>query len=149
METDGYLRLTDYGTATLVEGDELKNTFCGTPEYLAPEMLCGLGHSYPVDWWTLGILTYELIVGFPPFYTGSSNNSKMFYLIKTKAVMFPDPERHKIVMSAECQDFISRILVKDPTQRLGTHGDIEEILAHPWFNSLNIQKILAKEIEVP
>ena len=57
----------------------------------------------------MGILTYEMIVGFPPFYTGSNNNLKMYELIRKKPVYFPDPQRHKIKMSDECKDFISKV----------------------------------------
>ena len=76
---------------------------------MAPEILNEKGHSFPVDWWALGILTYEMIVGFPPFYTGSNNNLKMYDLIRKKPVYFPDPARHKIRMSDECKDFISKV----------------------------------------
>jgi len=86
MDEDGYICLTDFGLAKILEGNEMAQSFCGTPEYLAPEILNEVGHAFPVDWWALGILTYEMIVGFPPFYTGSSNNNKMYELIKTKAV---------------------------------------------------------------
>jgi protein kinase X len=78
---------------------------------LAPEILNEKGHSFPVDWWALGILTYEMIVGFPPFYTGSNNNLKMYELIRKKPVYFPDPARHKIKMSDECKDFITKVCV--------------------------------------
>ena len=68
---------------------------------MAPEVLNGTGHSFPVDWWSLGILILEMIVGFTPFYTGGSNIDKMFRMIKTKPVAFLD-HRHMIEMSEEC-----------------------------------------------
>jgi serine/threonine protein kinase len=109
MDEDGYICITDFGLAKILEGNAQAYSFCGTPEYLAPEILNEKGHSFPVDWWALGILTYEMIVGFPPFYTGSNNNLKMYELIKKKPVYFPDPQRHKITMSDECKDFISKV----------------------------------------
>ena len=81
MGEDGYVCLTDFGLAKILEQNEQAYSFCGTPEYLAPEILEEKGHAFPVDWWALGILTYEMIVGFPPFYTGSNNNQKMYALI--------------------------------------------------------------------
>lgn len=106
MDQDGYICLTDFGLAKILHDNAQAFSFCGTPEYLAPEILNEKGHSFPVDWWALGILTYEMIVGFPPFYTGNNNNLKMYELIKKKPVYFPDPQRHKIKMSDECKDFI-------------------------------------------
>ena len=86
MQEDGYIALTDFGLAKQLEVGEVSNTFCGTPAYLAPEILREQGHSFPVDWWTLGILTYEMIVGFSPFYTGSKDVKKMYDQIKRKNV---------------------------------------------------------------
>lgn len=114
MGEDGYICLTDFGLAKILEGDEQAQSFCGTPEYLAPEILEEKGHAFPVDWWALGVLTYEMIVGFPPFYTGTQNNSKMYELIKNKPVFFPDAKKHGIEMSEECKDFINRCLAKSP-----------------------------------
>lgn len=94
MDENGYICLTDFGLAKVLEGGQQAFSFCGTPDYLAPEILIEKGHSFPVDWWAVGILTYEMIVGFPPFYTGNSNNAKMYQLIKSKPVYFPDPQRH-------------------------------------------------------
>jgi len=109
MDENGYICLTDFGLAKVLEGNAQAFSFCGTPDYLAPEILNEKGHSFPVDWWALGILTYEMIVGFPPFYTGNNNNQKMYQLIKSKPVYFPDPQRHNITMSANCQDFITKV----------------------------------------
>jgi len=94
-------------------------------------------------------LTYEMIVGFPPFYTGTQNNSKMYELIKKKAVYFPDQERHKIAMSENCKDFINKLLEKNAANRLGTKGGVEEVLSHPWLQDLDIEKIVEKAIEAP
>ena len=149
MDEDGYVCLTDFGLAKVLEGNAQAFSFCGTPDYLAPEILVERGHSFPVDWWALGILTYEMIVGFPPFYTGTQNNSKMYELIKKKAVYFPDPQRHNIQMSDNCKDFITKLLEKTPSNRLGTQGGLQEVLAHPWFAELDHEQILDRRIEAP
>jgi len=149
MDENGYICLTDFGLAKVLEGGQQAFSFCGTPDYLAPEILIEKGHSFPVDWWAVGILTYEMIVGFPPFYTGNSNNAKMYQLIKSKPVYFPDPQRHQISMSAECQSFISLLLEKDPAKRLGTKNGIREILAHPWLGDIDTEKLLKCKIEAP
>lgn len=90
-----------------------------------------------------------MIVGFPPFYTGNSNNAKMYQLIKSKPVYFPDPQRHQISMSADCQSFISMLLEKDPAKRLGTKDGIREILNHPWLQDIDTDKLLKMKIEAP
>ena len=112
---------------------------------MAPEILDEQGHSFPVDWWALGILTYEMIVGFPPFYTGSPNNQKMYELIKTKPVFFPDEKKHGIAMSDQCKAFISSLLDKNPTKRLGLNG-MEEIINHPWFSDIDRAALLGKKL---
>lgn len=86
---DGYLKLADFGLATKVVRNNLARSFCGTAEYLAPEMLQGKGHDHTVDLWTLGILLYEMLVGIPPFF--HKNKPQMFYLIQEADVTFPDP----------------------------------------------------------
>lgn len=149
MDEDGYICLTDFGLAKILTDNAQAFSFCGTPEYLAPEILNEKGHTFPVDWWALGILTYEMIVGFPPFYTGNSNNLKMYELIKKKPVYFPDPARHKIKMSDECKDFITKLLEKDPVNRLGTKEGIDEIMRHPFLADLKIDELVNKHIEPP
>ena len=90
-----------------------------------------------------------MIVGFPPFYTGSNNNAKMYELIKKKAVYFPDPQRHNIPMSEDCKDFITKLLDKKYTSRLGSNGGLQEILSHPWFSDLDQSAMLMKELPAP
>jgi len=143
---DGYLMLADFGLAKLVGEGEIANSFCGTAEYLAPEMLIGNGHDHTVDWWALGILVYEMIVGIPPFF--HRNKHKMYHFIKESKVNFPDPERHKISVSSSAQDLILRLLDKNKANRLGKDG-VDEILAHPWFSTINKEKLLAKEYDSP
>ena len=70
LNNDGYILLADFGLAKIKESEsgEDPNSFCGTPEYLSPEMIVGSGHDHTLDWWALGILIYEMIIGIPPLY---------------------------------------------------------------------------------
>jgi serum/glucocorticoid-regulated kinase 2 len=143
---DGYLLVADFGLAKAVNNSELANSFCGTAEYLAPEMLIGNGHDYTVDWWALGILIYEMIVGIPPFF--HRNKHRMYFLIRESPVNFPDPVRHKITVSPEAQDLIVKLLDKNRKTRLGANG-IDEILNHPWFADIDKEKLIAKQLDPP
>lgn len=132
--------MADFGLAKFVKGDELANSFCGTAEYLAPEMLDVFGHDFSVDWWALGILLYEMIVGIPPFY--HKNKHKMYRFIKESPVSFPDPIQHKIEVSPMAQDLIKKLLNKDKKQRLGCNGGVREILQHPFYQELDLEKLI-------
>jgi serine/threonine protein kinase len=80
ISEDGYIQLADFGLAKIKNSDaDDPNSFCGTPEYLAPEMIVGSGHDHTLDWWALGILLYEMMIGVPPFF--NKNKHQMYYLI--------------------------------------------------------------------
>lgn len=144
---DGYILLADFGLATKIDPEKgLARSFCGTAEYLSPEMITGEGHDATVDWWTLGVLIYEMLVGIPPFF--DTNRHVMYRLIKSAKVRFPIYERDKIYVSPEAQDLISKLLIKGRTKRLGK-GGVEEIIKHPFFASVDIDKLMKREIDPP
>jgi len=143
MDEKGFVYLTDFGMAKELPKGELAMSFCGTPEYLAPEIITGEGHGREADWWSLGILAYETLFGIPPFY--SENQMLMYDLIRECNLRFADSP----TVSAEAKDFIKKMLVKDPKKRLGHATDFEEIKNHPWFADLNWEKLAKKEIDTP
>jgi serine/threonine protein kinase len=108
-------------------------------------MVNSTGHNLGIDWWALGILIYEMIVGIPPFY--HKNRDHMFYLIKEASIKYPDPKRHGITVSKTAQDLINKLLDKNLDKRLGSKNDIDEILSHPWFDGMSKEKILSREID--
>lgn len=88
MDDNGNVCLTDFGMAKMVQDGETAKTFCGTPQYLAPEVLAGKGYDRQADWWSLGILTYQMIFGLPPFYHKSQ--ATMFKMINQGEVRFSE-----------------------------------------------------------
>jgi len=144
LDVDGYVALADFGLAKILEENQSTTTFCGTPEYIAPEIISGTGHNKQVDWWGLGILLYEMMIGIPPFH--SKNQHLLYQFIKSKEVIFPDPKKYGIVISTEAKDIITRLLQKKPMDRLGAEKDVDEIMSHPFFKGISVAKLMNKEI---
>ena len=143
MDEEGYLRLADFGMAKKLQGDEKAMSFCGTPEYLAPEIITMEGHDKSADWWSFGILLFEMLCGLPPFYV--ENLDKMYDLIKNSSVKFP----RRVTLSEEAKDLIRKLLEKNPKKRLGSQSGIEEIKKHPFFASINFDAVLEKKVKAP
>ena len=143
MDEDGYLKLADFGMAKKLKEDEKAMSFCGTPEYLAPEIITMEGHDKNADWWSFGILLFEMLCGLPPFYV--ENLDKMYELIKTSTVKFPK----RIVLSEAAKDIIRKLLEKNPKKRLGSQRGIEEIKSHPFFANIDFDLIVEKKIKAP
>jgi len=141
LDDGGHVCLTDFGLAKEVSAGEKTETFCGTPEYLAPEIIQGSGHDKAVDWWSLGILLYELTVGIPPFY--SQNVNEMYHKIQHGVLRFPP------FLSEECKHLIVALLARDPKKRLGSTDDFEDLKAHAFFAPLDWEKVYAKDIDAP
>jgi serum/glucocorticoid-regulated kinase 2 len=141
IDHKGYVKLIDYGLAKMLGDGDLALSYCGTPEYLSPEMVTGEGHDFTVDWWALGILIYEMLIGVTPFF--NKNRNLLQSKIKHARVVFPDRKQFKINYSDNLVDIVGLLLKKDRRERLGAKNGIKEILAHPWFSNLNVNEILA------
>lgn len=143
VDGDGYIRLVDFGLSKKgVKTNKGAKSDCGTPEYLAPEILFRLEHGKAVDWWTLGALLYEMMTGLPPFYT--PDREELFNNIKHKELKYP------IYIGQSAQSLLKGLLEKNPEKRLGcSASDAEEIKNHPWFNDVNWEAMLEKKIKAP
>ena len=139
MDDQGYLKLADFGMAKKLKDNEKAMSFCGTPEYLAPEIITMEGHDKMADWWSFGILLFEMLCGLPPFYV--ENLDKMYEMIKNSSVKFPK----RINLSEEAKDIIQKLLEKNPKKRLGYQKGIEEIKNHPFFAKIDFNLIEQKK----
>eukprot|EP01006_Ploeotia_vitrea_P043309 TRINITY_DN66718_c1_g6_i1.p1 TRINITY_DN66718_c1_g6~~TRINITY_DN66718_c1_g6_i1.p1 ORF type:complete len:574 (-),score=39.57 TRINITY_DN66718_c1_g6_i1:213-1934(-) len=138
LDKHGHVCLTDFGLSKLTLPTEKTFTFCGTPEYLAPEILDGTGHSCAVDWWSLGILLYEMVIGIPPFYSECVDT--MYDFIMSKPLEFP-AEPH---MSESCKDLLRKLLTRSEGERL---TEVSKIKSHPFFDGIDWVKLYNKQIK--
>jgi len=134
---DGYLKLTDFGFAKYC--DSRTYTLCGTPEYLAPEILLNKGHGKPVDWWCLGILIYEMLAGIDPF--NDEDPMAIYQKILKGKVKFPRN------FDKNAKSLVKHLLVADLTKRYGNlKGGVDDIKTHRWFSDIDWEALEAKKI---
>uniref|UniRef100_A0A3B5LT50 non-specific serine/threonine protein kinase n=1 Tax=Xiphophorus couchianus TaxID=32473 RepID=A0A3B5LT50_9TELE len=140
LDKDGHIKITDFGLCKEgITDTATMKTFCGTPEYLAPEVLEDNDYGRAVDWWGLGVVTYEMMCGRLPFY--NQDHEKLFELILMEEIKFPR------TLSADAKSLLSGLLIKDPNKRLGGGpDDAKEIMRHSFFGTIDWQDVYDKKV---
>eukprot|EP01083_Nonionella_stella_P043121 116394_1 len=143
LDADGHIKITDFGLSKdSLKTDTLTHTFCGTPEYLAPEVLQQQGHGKAVDWWSFGTLLYEMMTGLPPFY--NQNLNIMYEKILNAPIPMPK------YLSKESRSLFLGLLERDPKRRLGSSKeDASEIKEHIFFKPMDWKKLSTKQLKPP
>ncbi|XP_026037008.1 RAC-beta serine/threonine-protein kinase-like isoform X3 [Astatotilapia calliptera] len=131
LDKDGHIKITDFGLCKEgITPDATMKTFCGTPEYLAPEVLEDNDYGRAVDWWGLGVVMYEMMCGRLPFY--NQDHERLFELILMEEIRFPRN------LSPEAKSLLAGLLKKDPKHRLGGGpSDAKEVMTHKFFITIN------------
>jgi len=142
LNDSGHVKLTDMGLAKVIVGKTF--TTCGTPDYFAPELIASKGHTQAVDWWTLGVLTFELLSGHPPFESATPMQSYRKVTKGIQRVAFPKK------CKGHAETFIKALCNSDPNQRLAVKkGGIANIQTHPWYQGFEWDAMMSRTMKVP
>merc|ERR1711915_867 len=140
LDKEGHIVIIDFGFSKII--NKRSSTMCGTPQYLAPEIIQVDGHDKAVDWWALGIIIYEMLVGFPPFF--DDNPFLIHQKILNEKIKWP----RKINFAAK--DLIEKLLVRDKSKRLGSTDDgSEQVQNHKFFKTLDWEDVFHKRLKPP
>jgi len=144
LDAEGHLLLTDFGLSKVsVDDDARCNSFLGTVDYMAPEIVAGKEYSFAVDWWSLGALAFDLLTGKPPF--GGNNNAKIEQAIVHKKLAMP------YFLGPNAKDLLTRLLRKEPHKRLGYNmpKDLTIMKTHQFFKTIDWKRLARREVEPP
>ncbi|OQR77246.1 protein kinase DC2-like, partial [Tropilaelaps mercedesae] len=140
LDRSGHLKVTDFGFAKQLS--DRTWTLCGTPEYLAPEIIQSKGHNKAVDWWAMGILIFEMLCGHPPFY--DDNPFGIYEKILAGRIEWPK------YLDSAAKDLIKKLLVNERSKRLGSmKSGAEDIKNHRWFSNVNWTYVYMKRVRPP
>ncbi|NXY75929.1 KGP2 kinase, partial [Glareola pratincola] len=144
LDAEGYIKLVDFGFAKKIGSGQKTWTFCGTPEYVAPEVILSKGHDFSVDFWSLGILVYELLTGSPPFSGGDQMMTYNLILKGIEKLDFPK------IITRRPEDLIRRLCRQNPTERLGNlRNGINDIKKHRWLSGFNWDGLKGRKLTSP
>ncbi|XP_025771753.1 protein kinase C delta type [Puma concolor] len=139
LDQDGHIKIADFGMCKEnIFGEKQASTFCGTPDYIAPEILQGLKYSFSVDWWSFGVLLYEMLIGQSPFH--GDDEDELFESIRVDTPHYPR------WITKESKDILEKLLERDTTKRLGVTGNIK---IHPFFKTINWTLLEKRAVEPP
>uniref|UniRef100_A0A8C3X5T4 Protein kinase C delta type n=1 Tax=Cyanoderma ruficeps TaxID=181631 RepID=A0A8C3X5T4_9PASS len=139
LDKDGHIKIADFGMCKEnIGGDNKASTFCGTPDYIAPEILQGLRYTFSVDWWSFGVLLYEMLIGQSPFH--GDDEDELFESIRVDTPHYPR------WITKESKDILEKLFERDPAKRLGVTGNIRE---HPFFKTINWTVLEKREADPP
>ena len=142
LDAKGHALLTDFGLSKEgVYDGNITKSFCGSIAYLAPEMLKRKGHGKAVDWYLLGVLFYEMLVGIPPYFT--DNQEMIFKNIEKGDLQIPK------FVSDKAKTLLKALLKKEPEERLGSKNDVDEIKAHEYFKDINWNDVYDRKLSPP
>lgn len=142
LDADGHVKLGDFGLAKagIQHPYEGATSMCGTPEYMAPEVLAQMGHGFCVDYWGLGMICYEMMTGLPPWYT--TDRQQLFRRLKSAPLDIPS---YFSAASAAC---VAALLERNPRRRLGVTG-IRTVMEHEFFRSISWRALYSRRVEAP
>ncbi len=146
LDQDGYIKIADFGFAKNIAETGRTFTICGTPEYQAPEVIYKKGTTKEADYWSLGILIYEMLVGYTPFRSTNDEPYQIYQQARSGRFVIPK----SLNLSKDAQDIIRKLIVVNPNERLGSgKGGILRIKSHPWFTNIDWNALIEKRIKAP